>query len=125
MTLLTLDQFIEQTRIHFPIGYKIKNLGRGNTIIENYNDNKICYRRKNSNIYIELLSLYDAYVDFSGKKVSSTDLRQYAPKIFNSKKDGHSCNCTFFFQILKEIGVVNKIMGEGKRGNPFYIILDD
>jgi hypothetical protein len=62
--------------------------------------------------------LYEGYWEDT---CSSNDLKIYDPHIVISKSDGHSCNCTFVFLVLKELGLV-EIKGNGVRGNPFYVI---
>ena len=69
------------------------------------------------------VTLYAAYTTFRGKTVSSTDLREYAPQVFDSKRSGHSCNCTLLFMVLKMIGAITTIEGKGVRGNPFRVTI--
>ena len=63
--------------------------------------------------------------NITGEGLAPSDLVIFKPTVFDSKQSGHSCNCTFLFQILKEMGIVDEIEGEGKRGNPFYVIIVD
>jgi hypothetical protein len=42
----------------------------------------------------------------------------------NARPAGHSCNCTFLFLVLKEIGLCGEIKGAGKAGNPFYVDIE-
>ena len=65
--------------------------------------------------------LYKSYSKFKGKKVYTTDLRDLAPEVFDSKRNGHSCNATFLFSILKLLGKVTDIKGDGKANHPSYI----
>jgi len=60
---------------------------------------------------------------FSGKKCSTVDLKEYNTAVFDSKKNGHSCNCTFVFCMAVQLGLTQGgIFGKGVRGNPFYIV---
>ena len=74
-----------------------------------------------ASISLPLTEVYEILRTFSGKEISSTDLRRTMPRIFDSKKSGHSCNCYAFFRLLKEIGLVANINGEGIRGNPYRV----
>jgi hypothetical protein len=94
---------------------------KGTSKITKVDDTKIVYIRGKSYITIEFDILYDIYKDFYAKKCSSSDLKKYAPKIFDSKNSGHNCNCTFLFLVFKELGIVSKIEGEGIAYSPFYI----
>lgn len=61
--------------------------------------------------------MYDAYNQFP-HGFSSTDLKKFKPKIFDSKAKpaGHSCNCTFLMMMLKMMGIAKQI--DGRRVKP-------
>ena len=118
------QQFINLVMTNIVSGRIFNNpSGRGTTSIINNNGIKITYRRGNSKISIDIQQLWDAYQNFLGNTVSSTNLKQYRPHIYDSSQGGHSCNCTTLFLILRNIGIVNTINGKGVRGNPFWIQL--
>jgi hypothetical protein len=104
---------------------KIYNNPGGGTseIVSIADSNEITYKRKNSLISINIYEIYGVYKLFYGKKCSSSDLKKYKPHIFdsNARPAGHSCNCTFLFMVLEELNLVNKIYGEGVKGNPFFV----
>ncbi|MCT7609839.1 hypothetical protein N5U14_03160 [Aliarcobacter butzleri] len=121
---LNQQQFINLINVKIIIGKNFINPSRkGTTIIKNNDGSKITYQRKKSNISIEIQQLWDTYQKFLGNIVSSTDLKQYRPDIYDSNKSGHSCNYTTLFLILQDIGIINSINGNGVRGNPFWIQL--
>jgi len=115
------QQFVASIKSSIPIGVKLTNPGGGTSTIISYTDKNIVYQRRNSKITVSFEDLFNAYSKFKGKKVYTTDLRDYAPKVFNSKQNGHSCNTTFLFSILKMLGKVTEIKGEGKANHPFYV----
>lgn len=53
--------------------------------------------------------------------MTSRDLRDYAPQLFDSsaRPAGHSCNCTFLFMVLTKLVLTDGIRGEGKAYRPF------
>ena len=86
----------------------------------------IMYRRGNSRIRVQLADLYRAYNRFKGRKVSSIDLRRFAPSVFDStaRPAGHSCNCTFLFHLLQRLELtVGLLDGRGVRGSPFSVVI--
>mgnify|MGYP000554193001 CR=1 FL=1 len=106
-----------------PVGTVLPNPGGGDSTIVSYTGRKVAYQRGSSRFYVAFEDLYDAYDTFRGETLDSTTLRGFKPGIFDSKQSGHSCNCTFLFMVLKAIGVVNRIEGAGKRGNPFRVAI--
>ena len=106
-----------------PVGTVLQNPGGGTSEILTVSDEVISYRRGNSIIYVSLQNLFDAYWNFRGRAMSSTELRIFRPSVFDSsaRPAGHSCNCTFLFLVLQRLGVVNAIEGKGISGNPFFV----
>ena len=123
MALLERVQFTRMVKSALPVGKELANPGGGTTKILSYSESNICYQRGNSRIYVGFADLYVAYRSYHGRKVTSSDLKTYAPAVFDSKHNGHSCNATFLFQVLVAIGIVKRIQGEGKAGHPFYVDL--
>ncbi len=117
---LTIKDFFKNK---IPVGTILANLGKGTSKIEVYSSDGIKYKRGNSTITLKFNSIYDVWSNFENQDVSSIDLRKFAPRVFDSSKSGHSCNCTFLFMILKESGVINEIKGNGVAGSPYYIHL--
>jgi hypothetical protein len=106
-----------------PVGTVLVNPGGGTSTIVSHTEHNIAYQRGKSKIYVAYRDLYDAYDRFRGGTMDSPTLRGHNPHVFDSKHSGHSCNCTFLFMVLKVIGVVDRIEGAGKRGDPFRVAL--
>lgn len=104
-----------------PPGTVLANPGGGTTTIKRYSGGKVAYQRGKSTIRVAIKDLFSAYSQFKGTTVSAPELRRYAPHVFDSaaRPAGHSCNCTFLFMALRELGMAGPIQGEGKSGNPF------
>src|ERR1051325_10540664 len=112
--IMDYQQFVSSIQSSIPIGSTLPNPGGGTSTIISYSDKNIVYKRKNSRISVSFENLFKAYSEFRGKKVYTTDLKIFAPSVFDSKQNGHSCNTTFLFLILKSLRKVNEIKGEGK-----------
>ena len=120
--IYTYEQFLKELHKKINIGIILDNPGGGKSEIISIDDSKIVYKRGTSKISIkthDVFGVYDKYKDC----VYSSELKEDKPFIFDSKLNGHSCNCTFVFMILRELGIVDKIEGGGVRGNPFYVII--
>lgn len=117
------QEFYLQTISKLPVGTTLQNPGGGTSKITKYTNTHMVYKRGRSDIRVSMADLHAAYRTFLGKTVSSTDLREYAPRVFDSKRSGHSCNCTLLFMVLDEIGIVSTIDGDGKSGNPFRVTI--
>jgi len=120
---MDFDAFSRLMHIKVAPGAVFPNPGGGSSEIIGFGSGSLIYRRRNSRICVSLRDLYDAYAHFRGGNVSSTDLRQYHPSVFDSGAGGHSCNCTMLFILLKAIGAADRIKGEGVRGNPFWVTI--
>ena len=120
------QEFIRATRAALPRGYECENPGGGTSRILGVDGIAITYRRRNSRIRVRLNDLYRAYDEFRGRRVSSRDLRQFAPSVFdsNARPAGHSCNCTFLFHLLQTLALTDgPLEGLGVRGNPFSVVI--
>lgn len=103
-------------------GMVFENPGGGTSTVVNVTDTYISYKRKNSNMKLNISEIEAIYDIYKGKEVTSTELKKYKSKVFSSDDGGHSCNCTFLFLVLEKLGyTIGSIKGRGKRGNPFYI----
>lgn len=115
------NEFRRRIMETLPVNTTLPNPGGGDSEILSYTSRNIGYQRGKSTIRVAFEDLYRAYTMFQGEIVDSTQLKRYNPKVFDSKKSGHSCNCSFFYLLLKAIGIVDKIEGAGKRGSPFRV----
>ena len=118
---MTYHDFCSRVKEALPPGTVLPNPGAGTSKIKGYSNAKVSYIRGTSTISISFTDLFTAYTEFSGKEVSSRDLRDYAPQVFDSaaRPAGHSCNCTFLFVVLTKLGLADGVRGEGKRNQPF------
>ncbi len=117
------DGFVELLMARLPEGLVMKNPGVGTSTVMWCDGKRICYKRGDSRLYIDLSELYNAYVQFRGRTVSTNDLKAMAPAVFDSSQDGHNCHCTFFFMALQQMGLVDQVCGEGRPGDPFGVSL--
>lgn len=110
-----------------PIGSIMTNPGGGTSEIVAFPDGRVSYIRGSSTISVSLDDLYQAYTEFRGRRVSSSDLKSFAPSVFDSaaRPSGHSCNCTFFFLALERASLASDLKGEGVRGSPYSVQLLD
>lgn len=120
---MTLIEFRTLVGKRIPVGTIFQNPGGGTSEVRTITDDRICYVRGNSKIYIALEDLFQAYKRFEGDRINTAELKAYSPGVFDSaaKPSGHSCNCTFFFMVLKQLSLAGEIEGSGVRGSPFAV----
>ena len=123
--MLTLDEFQSLLKESVPPGTILPNPGGGYTKIKGYSKQRVRYVRGKSTISLNITDLFDTYIQFRGRGVSSRDLRNYAPGVFDSaaRPAGHSCNCTFLFVVLTKLGLADGVSGAGKAHHPFNTTL--
>ena len=119
--MLTLDEFQSLLKESVPPRTILPNPGGGYTKIKGYSKQRVRYVRGKSPISLNITDLFDTYIQFRGRRVSSRDLRNYAPGVFDSaaRPAGHSCNCTFLFVVLTKLGLADGVSGAGKAHHPF------
>jgi hypothetical protein len=117
------DRFAQLLRTSLPEGTVLENPGGGTSTILWCDDERVCYRRGNSRFYVGLRDLHSAYVDFAGGDVTTRQLKDHAPAVFDSARKGHNCHCTFLFLTLRQMGVVEEIWGRGQARSPFGVTL--
>jgi len=103
---MVFEQFLKIARDTLPVGKALQNPVKGTSIIEAFNNEIIYYKRRNSTIYINVHDMFDAYKEFAGKTCTTTDLKKWRPNVFS--QSAHSCNCTFLFSALYEMGLSTK-----------------
>jgi len=120
---MEFEAFKIQIQNSIPVGTKFENPGGGSSTISSYTNEKLSYVRGNSTIYVAYRNLFDAYSHFKGNRVSSSELKQYAPSVFDpkAKPSGHSCNCTLLFMVLQNLELSGEIGGDGVKGDPFFV----
>jgi len=119
---MTLEEFVERIRTALPVGSILENPGGGTSTIIAHSPSFITYRRGKSSIRVAHESLFKAYTAFLGRQLSSSDLKVFAPNVFDSaaRPAGHSCNGTFLLLLLRHLGLAGDIQGKGVRGNPYW-----
>jgi hypothetical protein len=121
---MNYEDFLRLFREKIRPGWVRENPGGGtSTVLSVSVNDTVRYQRKKSKIGVDIRDLYEAYRRFKGKQCRTTDLKASAPHIFDpfARPAGHSCNCTFLFLVLQEMGLCGEIKGAGKTGNPFYV----
>lgn len=122
---MKLGAFVLALQNVLPAGLTLANPGGGTSTIVDCSSNSVRYRRGRSEIAVSMESLHKAYLAYQGRRVTSADLREYAPSVFDShaRPAGHSCNVTFLFLALHRAGLASEIGGKGVRGNPFFVMI--
>lgn len=120
--MIDTEEFCSRIVYHLPSGTILSNPGGGRSIISGYSRGRVSYKRGNSTIRVKITDLFAAYSHFRGRRVSSRDLRMFAPHVYDSqaRPAGHSCNCTFLFVVLHKLGLAESIEGKGRAYNPFF-----
>ncbi len=124
MLRMTKEQFIEQLIDAIPEGTVFDNPGGGTSTIIKVGDDKLSYLRGKSRIYLPYSAMFEAVSMYWGKTMTSSDLKQHQPEVFDSLHNGHSCNCTSLFMILEQMGLIDGgIQGEGRSGSPYFVVV--
>ncbi len=118
---MIIDQFKHKISQVIQVGTIFDNPGKGTSKVIALFNRGILYARGKSVIPLSFQDILDAFEYFNGGRVSSNDLKAYRPTVFDSKKNGHSCNCTFLFMLLKEMGRASEVGGQGVKRSPFFV----
>ena len=112
---MTQSDFAEMLRESLPVGTVFQNPGGGISKVVSHRDGVVSYRRGASNISVSANSLFVGYITFRGNRMSSSELRDRWPAIFDSsaRPAGHSCNATFLFLALAKMELSSSIKGRG------------
>jgi hypothetical protein len=105
------DTFAQLLRDSLPEGLVLENPGGGVSTIIWCDGERVCYQRGDSRLYIELRELHAAYLHFAGGGVTTRQLKDYFPNVFDSDRGGHNCHCTFFFLALQQMGLAGELWG--------------
>jgi hypothetical protein len=119
------DAFATKIKQACPIGMVIDNSGEITTMITGYSDSHISYNRRNLTISVAFSDLYKAYTHFYGKRISTVELKEFMPLVFDSasRSSGNSNNCIFLFSLLEKMCLSGPITGAGVRGNPYSVMV--
>lgn len=104
-------------------GMVYKNPKKGTSTVCKVTEEGITYIRGSSRMKLPVSEFIAVYKLFAGKKCTTKNIREYNPKVFDSKQNGHDCNCTFLFSIAIELGLVEgSINGKGVSGDLYFVI---
>ena len=108
---MTLTEFSDIIIRHIP-DEPMSNPRGGTSTIVKFDNEKIIYRRGKSKIYLKMNKLYEAYENFKGSFVTTSDLKKFDQSFDSQARNpsGHSCNCTFAFMLLREAGLADDIV---------------
>jgi hypothetical protein len=115
------DSFAQLVRGNLPEGVVLDNPGGGTSTVLWCDAERVCYRRGGSRFYVPLRDLYDAYAHFAGRDVTTRQLKDYSPAVFDSSHGGHNCHGTFLFLALRQMNLASDIWGRGQAGSPFGV----
>ena len=84
---------------------------------------KVRYRRGKSSFAVSKKDLFDAATNFSGRRMSSADLRLFRPSVFDprARPAGHSCHVSVLFTLLLLSGMAHGLEGRGVVGAPYSV----
>mgnify|MGYP007011820973 CR=1 FL=1 len=118
---MTVHEFKTRIISAAPVGAVFSNPGGGTSEVVSIDGEKLVYLRRKSRINIRFSDLFSAYQKFKGMKVTTNDLKEFSPDVFDTiaRPAGHDCNCTIMFLLLNQAGLAGDIEGKGVRGNPF------
>ncbi len=118
---MNIDQFKHKIKQAIQVGTIFENPRKGRSTVTALSDCGISYVRGRSVIYFSFQNIFDAFEYFNGDRATSNDLKSYQPHVFDSNANGHSCNCTFLFMLLKKMGIASEIGGQGVKGSPCFV----
>ncbi len=118
---MDFDSFAQLLRESLAEGIVLHNPGGGTSTILWCDTERVCYRRGGSRFYIPLRTLHEAYSRFAGRDVTTRQLKDYSPGVFDSAQGGHNCHGTFLFLALQQMNLAGEIWGRGQAGSPFGV----
>lgn len=108
------------------IGQEFINPKSGVSVINTISSEYIGYIRGNSTIHFPLEYVDKIYSSYKGNKITTKEIREKYPRVFDSKNGGHSCNATFLFMMYEYLDLTkNGIEGRGVSNHPYYVELVD
>jgi len=117
--------FKSKFEVALPIGSVLKNPGCGTSEVLSNASDHVAYKCGKSRIRTSLSDFHASFIRFAGSRVTSSDLKVFRPSVYDSyaRPAGHSCNCTFLFLGLQQMGLSSAIKGAGVRGSPYTVDL--
>ena len=118
---MNLSSFEKRLQKSSPENSMFENFGNGQTTIRRYGKGRMRYRRGISLFNVSIEDLFITYTHFKGQRVSTNDLRQFKPDVFDSSAGGRNCHCTVLFRLLLNAGLASEVQGSGVAGSPFSV----
>jgi hypothetical protein len=56
--------------------------------------------------------------------MTTRDLKDFAPDVYDSAAGGHNCNATVLMLALNRMGLATPVWGRGQRGAPFGVTVN-
>ncbi len=119
---MDFETFLQLFLVNLPQGLVLQQPGGGTSSVVWCREGRVCYRRKKWRFHCNVRDLYDTFRHFTGE-VTTRQLKEHAPGVFDKKRGGHDCHCTFFFLALRRMGLAGEIWGGGKAGLPLGVTL--
>src|SRR5947199_28121 len=120
---MTVTDFASLLKQHLAPGLVLDNPGGGTSTVVWCSEERVCYRRGHWPLYVDLQASFEAYQQFNGRSVTTRELKDFAPSVYDSTRHGHDCHCTLLFLALREMGIVETIWGRGRPGAPFGVTI--
>jgi hypothetical protein len=93
---MTFHDFVELLRARLPVGVVLENPGGGTSTVLSHTETRIYYKRGDSPFHMDYDDLHDAYQRFTGEPVTTSNLKDYAPAIFDQPHGGTTVTARFF-----------------------------
>lgn len=81
------------------------------------NKERIHYQRGKSTVSLKYNQLFKAWDAFKGSTVTSEQLQDWKPEVFDSKghpKPGHDSNCGMFLMLMEHLGLATDLDRDGR-----------
>ncbi len=119
MTKEELSLLIEET---FSSRDELGNPGGGISTLVSVGPDKLSYIRGKSRMYLPYETIFNVLEKYPRGILTTNNLRQFEPSIFDQKHGGHNCNCTFLLSVLTKLQFTEGgIQGMGQSGCPFFV----
>jgi hypothetical protein len=90
---MNFDQFVDRFRHAVPEGTVLENPGGGTPTIRWFDGERLCYQRARSRFCVSFEDLHRAYVRFAGSNMTTRDLKNHAPCVYDS--GALQCYCSY------------------------------
>jgi hypothetical protein len=119
---MTKDELISHITDSFSVGDVLDNPGGGVSTLASVGPDKLSYIRGKSRMYLTYDIVFKVIDKYQRGILTTNNLRQLEPSIFDQKHGGHNCNCTFLLSVLTKLQFTEGgIQGMGQSGSPFFV----